>query len=138
MSNVGELVIKYISNDNNLRVDDFLELANKVWPGDFNKELTRQALEKTLNITAYYENTLVGCVRVLTDGYYFGTIPEILVEPNLQKLGIGKKLMELAWELSPTSLFFGAQEGNEIFFEKLGYEKSMQSYSKRKKRRNKQ
>ena len=40
--------------------------------------------------------------------------------------------MELAWEHSPTSLFLGAQPGNEGFFEKLGYEKSMASYVKRK------
>ncbi|WP_306420573.1 GNAT family N-acetyltransferase [Brevibacillus reuszeri] len=64
----------------------------------------------------------------------FGTIPEILVKRAYQGKGIGKKLMELAWEASPTSLFFGAQPGNEPFFEKLGYQRSFQSFVKRKTR----
>ncbi len=135
MNTINKSNITYISNDENLKTDNFLKLANKVWPRNFNKELTAKALKKTINFTAYYENSLIGCVRILTDGYFFGTITEILVDPRFQKMGVGKTLMELMWKSSPTSLFFGAQEGNELFFEKLGFEKSMQSYSKRKKRK---
>lgn len=126
--------INYIVDDKELKADDFLSLAQKVWPGSYRKEMTASALAKTINITAWYENVLVGCVRILSDGYFFGTIPEILVVPEYQNRGMGKALMELAWEASPTALFFGAQPGNEGFFEKLGYTKSMQSYSRRKPR----
>ncbi|MDM5317363.1 GNAT family N-acetyltransferase [Fictibacillus sp. b24] len=76
-----------------------------------------------------------GCVRLLTDGYFFGTITEILVHPDYEGKGIGKELMDLAWELSPTSLFIGAQPGKEAFFEKAGFTKSIQSYQKKKERR---
>jgi N-acetylglutamate synthase-like GNAT family acetyltransferase len=62
-------------------------------------------------------------------------VPEILISPDYQKHGIGRKLMELSWKDSPTSLFFGAQPGNESFFEKVGFEKGMQSYMKKKSRR---
>ena len=74
-------------------------------------------------------------MRVLSDGYLFGTIPEILVLPDYQRHGIGKRLMELAFETSPTSLFLGAQPDAAPFYEKLGYEKSVQSFSKKKPRR---
>jgi ribosomal protein S18 acetylase RimI-like enzyme len=114
--------------------NSFLYLAQKVWRGSYNKEMTQDALGKTINITAWNDGVLIGCVRILTDGYYFGTIPEIFVMPEYQKRGIGKKLMELAWEASPTSLFFGAQPGNETFFEKLDFTKSIQSYVKKKQR----
>lgn len=135
MTNLSsESNLKYIVDDKDLNADDFLNLAQKVWPSSYNREMTSNALARTLNITAWLNNVLVGCVRILSDGYYFGTIPEILVMPEYQKRGIGKTLMELAWEASPTSLFFGAQPGNEGFFEKLGYTKSMQSYSKKKPR----
>lgn len=128
--------INFIIDDKELSAEDFLNLAQKVWPGNYNKEMTQIALSKTINVTAWNdENTLVGCVRIITDGYYFGTISEILVMPEYQKHGIGKRLMELAWEVSPTSLFFGARPGNEGFFEKLGYIKSMQSYMKKKQRK---
>jgi ribosomal protein S18 acetylase RimI-like enzyme len=126
--------IKYVIDDRQLMAKDFLYLAQKVWRGSYNKEMTQDALGKTINITAWNDGVLIGCVRILTDGYYFGTIPEIFVMPEYQKRGIGKKLMELAWEASPTSLFFGAQPGNETFFEKLDFTKSIQSYVKKKQR----
>lgn len=43
--------------------------------------------------------------------------------------------MALAWDSCPTPLFFGAQPGNEGFFEKAGFTKGMQSYSRSKPRR---
>ncbi len=127
--------IRYVLPDETLNASVFLSLANKVWPGDYRVESVVQALAKTINFTAWDGQRLIGCARLLTDGYFFGTIPEILVHPAYQGRGIGKRLMESVWELSPTSLFFGAQPGNEPFFEKLGYTKSIQSYHQKKKRR---
>ena len=66
-----------------------------------------------MNITDYDKNKLVGCLRILTDGYYFGTITELLVLPEYQKMGIGSKLLELAKEHTPTMLYFGSQQGIE-------------------------
>jgi len=124
--------IHFRIDDRALAASIFLNLAQRVWPRNYNVERAQEALDRTLNITAWDGDYLVGCVRILTDGYFFGTIPEILVDPAYQGRAIGRRLMELAWENSPTSLFFGAQPGNEPFFEKLGYERSMISYVKRK------
>ena len=71
---------------------------------------------------------LVGCLRMLTDGYFFGTITELLVLPKYQKQDVGSKLLELAKENAPTMLYFGAQPGVEAFYEKNGCQKSLQSY----------
>ncbi|MBD7963559.1 GNAT family N-acetyltransferase [Fictibacillus sp. Sa2CUA10] len=125
----------YIDDDQELCVSKFLSLVNAVWPGEYHEQFTKEALQKTLNITAWDHEKLVGCVRILTDGYFFGTITEILVSPGYQEKKIGKHLMELAFEHSPTSLFIGAQPGKEQFFEKLGYTKSIQSYQKKKQRK---
>jgi ribosomal protein S18 acetylase RimI-like enzyme len=127
--------IKYVTNDKSLSAEVFLSLVNDVWPGKYNETFTHGAIRKTMNITAWQNDRLVGCIRILTDGYFFGTISEILVLPEFQKMGIGKRLMELAWETIPTSLFFGAQPGKEPFFEKLGFVKGIQSYQKKKERR---
>ncbi len=78
---------------------------------------------------------LVGCLRILTDGYYFATITEILVLPRFQGQGIGSRLLGMAKEVSPASLYFGAQPGTEPFYEKNGFEKGMQSYTFRKERK---
>lgn len=42
--------------------------------------------------------------------------------------------MDLAWEASPTGLFLGSQPGNDDFFEKIGYERSLRAYVRRKPR----
>lgn len=60
--------------------------------------------------------------------HLFCTISEILVLREYQKQGIGRELMRRAIDISPTSLFFGAQPEAEGFYEKLNIEKSLQSF----------
>ena len=128
------MTITYRSDDRDLSAEDFIDLANRVWPGDYDRQSAQSAIQRTINTTARDGGRLIGCVRILTDGYFFGTIPEILVDPAYQRRGIGRRLMSLAWEQAPTGLFLGAQPGNERFFEKLGYEPGMASYFRRKPR----
>jgi hypothetical protein len=62
---------------------DFVALANRIWPRDYD---------------------LVGAVHVLTDGYLFSTVPEVLVESSYQR----------------RASFFGAQPQSEGFFARMG------------------
>lgn len=110
----------YLVDDAALDAAAFLALANSVWPGEYDVEKTRQALGKTLNITAYHQGQLIGCLRILTDGCYFGTITEVLVLPAFQKQGVGSQLLSLARAHTPTLLYFGAKPGAEGFYEKNG------------------
>ncbi|MEA4816081.1 MAG: GNAT family N-acetyltransferase [Lachnospiraceae bacterium] len=121
--------MEYIVDNKNLTAEVFLEMMQKVWKENYNPECTKAALEKNINITAWNGQLLVGYIRILTDGYYFGTITELLVIPEYQRNGIGKKLMELASEATPTSLFFGAQPSTEAFYEKFGYLHGLASFS---------
>lgn len=118
----------YRVNDTELAASIFIPFVNQIWPGNYDMEGTQTALSKTLNITAYDDKVLVGCLRILTDGYFFGTITELLVLPEYQKQGVGSKLLELAKENTPTMLYFGAQPGVEVFYEKNGCKKGLQSY----------
>lgn len=115
-------------DDKGLEASAFIAFVNQVWPGNYEMEKTQKALSKTLNITAYDGTRLVGCLRILSDGYFFGTITELLVLPEYQRHGIGSKLLRLAKENTPTMLYFGAQPGLEAFYEKNGCRKSLQSY----------
>ena len=120
--------MEYKVNDQELNASTFITFVNRVWPGDYDLDKTQAALSRTLNITAYDEKELVGCLRILSDGYYFGTITELLVLPKYQKQGIGSRLLTLAKDTTPTMLYFGAQPGAEGFYEKNGCQKSLQSY----------
>ena len=121
-------MIDYKADDKSLCASDFIQFVNCVWPGRYDPDKTQAALSKTLNITACDGRRLVGCLRILTDGCFFGTITEILVLPEYQGRGIGGRLLQLAKENAPTMLYFGAQPGAEVFYEKNGCKKSLQSY----------
>ena len=126
-------MMEYKVNDQELNASMFIPFVNRIWPGDYDMDKTQTALSKTLNITAYDDKVLVGCLRALSDGYYFGIITELLVLPEYQKQGIGSKLFQLAKENTPTMLYFGAQPGVEAFYEKNGCQRSLQSYIIKKK-----
>lgn len=119
--------IDYLTDDR-IGADEFLHLANSIWPGDYDREKVASALTRTVNISARLNGELIGCLRILSDGYFFSTIPEAFVIPKYQGLGVGSKLFELAKQISPTSLFFGAQPDKIKFYENRGFEKSLQSF----------
>ncbi len=125
-----------IQKEENISPEEFILLVQRVWPGQYDLASTAIALSKTVNFTARRKSDglLVGEVRLLTDGYFFSTVSEVLVDPQFQNRSIGKRLMELLWENSKTTVFLGAQPGKEGFYEKLGYEKGLQSYTKKKPR----
>ena len=120
--------MEYREDDKQLNSSLFIPFVNKIWPGNYDMDKTQLALSKTINITAYDDGTLVGCLRILSDGYYFGTITELLVLPEYQKRGIGSRLLLIAKRDTPTMLYFGAQPGVELFYEKNGCQRSLPSY----------
>ena len=126
--------MEYRIDDRQLDAATFIAFVNQVWPGNYDMAKTSAALSRTINITAYDGGTLARCLRILSDGYFFGTITELLVLPDYQKQGIGSKLLQLARENTPIMLYFGAQPNAEQFYEKNGCSKGLQSYTILKKR----
>lgn len=112
--------MEYRVNDQDLNASMFIPFVNRIWPGDYDMDQTQTALSKTLNITAYDDKLLVGCLRILSDGYYFGTITELLVLPEYQKRGIGSKLLQLARDHTPTMLYFVRSQEQRRFIKKMG------------------
>jgi GNAT superfamily N-acetyltransferase len=107
----------------------FLALAQRVWPRDYSLAAAGDALTRTTNIGAWDGDRLVGSVRLLTDGHFFATITEILVDPEYQRRGIGRRLMELALDHAPRGkMAFGAQPEAVAFFERIGCERRLTSF----------
>ena len=110
-------------------VEEFLALAQRFWPRAYSAADAAQALTHTINVGAWDGSRLVGSVRVLTDGYFFATIPEILVDPDYERRGIGRRLMELALERAPRGkLGFGAQPQSVAFFERIGCRRALTGF----------
>ncbi len=62
--------MEYKIDDKTLKAPAFIEFVNKVRQGNYDIDKTQDALSKTLNITAYDGDELVGCLRILSDGYF--------------------------------------------------------------------
>ena len=104
----------------------FLALAQRVWPRAYSEDAAREAVGRTINVGAWSGDTLVGSVRVLTDGYFYSTIPEILVAPEYQRRGIGAQLMREALAHAPRGkVAFGAQPQSVAFFDRIGCQRTL-------------
>jgi len=121
--------VEYRSGDGALSVEAFIGLAKRIWQRDYDTQKTADALKSTINVAAWSGNRLVGSVRVLSDGYFFSTVPEVMVDPEFRKQGIGRELLRRALEATPGGvLFLGAQPGNERFFETAGFRRGPTGY----------
>jgi N-acetylglutamate synthase-like GNAT family acetyltransferase len=68
--------------------------------------------------------------RVFSDDLTMTFIPDILVKPEYQRQGHGKKIVEMIKSrFGHTIFFFGSQQ--ESFFEKLDFKKAMPSFTGR-------
>jgi GNAT superfamily N-acetyltransferase len=102
--------------------EQFVELAFRGWGRRIDLAQTAAALAQTTNIGAWVGDRLVGTVRVLSDGYLMSMVPEIMVDPETRRQGVGSQLLQAALDAAPGGrLFLGAQPGNETFFEKAGF-----------------
>jgi GNAT superfamily N-acetyltransferase len=121
--------VEYRNGENALSVEAFIALAKRIWQRDYDTHKTADALKSTINVGAWSGNRLVGSVRVLTDGYFFSTVPEVMVDPEFRKQGIGRELLRRALDAAPGGvLFLGAQPGNERFFETAGFRRGPTGY----------
>jgi ribosomal protein S18 acetylase RimI-like enzyme len=99
----------------------FIPLAERVRPMQYAAPRVREALARSINIGAWDGPRLVGVVRVLSDGYTFSAIADILVDPEYQRLGIGTALMRQALAATPDArLLIDAAPDCVGFFEKIG------------------
>jgi GNAT superfamily N-acetyltransferase len=121
--------VEYRSGDEALSVEAFIALAKRIWQRDYDAHKTADALKATINVGAWSGSRLVGSVRILTDGYFFSTVPEVMVDPEFRKQGIGRELLRRALDATPGGvLFLGAQPGNERFFEMAGFRRGPTGY----------
>lgn len=99
----------------------YIPLVQRVRPQHYEIPKAREALSRTTNIGAWDGGRLVGVARVLSDGYTFSALTDIIVDPEYQRLGIGRALMGRALKAAPDArLLIDAQPECVGFFNRLG------------------
>jgi GNAT superfamily N-acetyltransferase len=118
---------------NKLTVEEFIYLRKSVGWGETDAKLAIKCIENALYIvTAIFEGKIIGLTRVSGDGGYTVLIQDVIVLPEYQNKGIGKKLMTKAMEfINETYIEKGqnifvnlmSAKGRESFYEKYGFVK---------------
>ena len=86
---------------------------------NFNKPF----INSTLVVSAWDNDLLVGCVRVLSDKMFRSVIYDLAVLPEYQGNGIGKELVKRCIEQCPNSEWLvGTTTERESFYESIGFE----------------
>ncbi|MBE5769866.1 MAG: GNAT family N-acetyltransferase [Clostridiales bacterium] len=81
-------------------------------------------LHSTLVFSAWQDEKLVGCIRVLSDQVFRSVIYDLAVHPDYQGLGIGKTLVEKCMACYPRSEWLVETENAQGFYEKIGFQKN--------------
>lgn len=88
-----------------------------------NPEKLRQALERSqLVLSVWHRERLVGLARVLTDGVQVSYLCDLAVEPDFQRSGIGRQLIdEVMARCAGTELVLRDSNLSAGFYEHLGF-----------------
>lgn len=125
---MGEIHIDLV--DNGLTAEDFIRL--KVATGFLNRPLEQveRALNNGLfNVAAVCDGKVIGMGRLVGDGAMYWYLQEIIVLPEFQGQGIGKRIVNRLIEYVQSTSIPGtgvevgltAVKGKEPFYEKLGF-----------------
>lgn len=78
-------------------------------------------INSTIVISAWLDDKLVGCIRVLSDTMFRSIIYDLAVMPELQNQGIGKELVKRCREYFPDSEWLVETKTATEFYKKIGF-----------------
>jgi ribosomal protein S18 acetylase RimI-like enzyme len=112
---------------------EFHELALGLGYQERERERVVRGMERSINIGAWDGDRLVGAARVLTDGFLAAALVDIFVAAGHQRRGIGRTLMNHAFNATPRgTLLIVAGNNSSAFFHAVGCERTMAGYIMRK------
>jgi ribosomal protein S18 acetylase RimI-like enzyme len=126
-----DIVFKYEIDD--VDWSEAAELFIRAPLGAREPDKLRRACEQSFVVClAYMGKKLVGMVRAISDGEYQAAIYDLVILPEYQNQGIGKKIMEEIHRRLPVkTILLYAVPGKETFYRKLGYCKMRTAMARR-------
>lgn len=120
-----------ITYTNSISIEDYTMLRGTTGWQEIETSQAEAGLKGSefLTVAKDGENT-VGMARFISDGGYIGFISDVIVLPEYQKLGIGKRLVGQVMDYASSRLKDGqsmmislmAAKGKEPFYQKFGFE----------------
>ncbi len=114
-----------ISETRDIKIEQVLELyrANEWSSADKPKELYNALINSHSLITAWDKDKLIGLGNSISDGYLVVYYPHLLVHPDYQGKGIGKKIVDRMFrKYKDFHMQMLTADGKAIdFYKKLGF-----------------
>lgn len=87
-------------------------------------------------LTAWHRNHLVGIARVLTDHVLYSYLCDLAVEPDVQRLGVGKRLVaEVLDRCAGTDLVVRDSDISSTYYAHLGFDRVENAWVRQARRR---
>lgn len=120
--------IKFSEGYSPLWIDQIIEIHNKteMKRGEEYKQIVCDAFGSSFAvISAWKDSRLIGFGRMISDGQMYSGIFDVVVDPEFQKKGIGKEIVNRLIEKTPSKSFIilTTTLGKEPFYAKLGFRK---------------
>ena len=116
---------------NQISVEDYNYLRRSVgWPELEKKQALTGINNSAFLVSAIVNDQIVGVSRVVSDGGYIAIIVDVIVLPEYQGNGIGKRMMQMVMEFITSNLEEGqfvfvnlmAAKDRETFYSQYGFE----------------
>jgi hypothetical protein len=130
--------ISIVGDDKSVTAAEFIRLFQSLQPQEsLDEQRVTQMLAQSINITARFGSQLVGLIRILTDGYLFGSIAEILMTAELfQDVPFLQKMLTVAGDTCPTRLILATHKIHDAsLMEEIGWELGASGFVYRRKPR---
>jgi GNAT superfamily N-acetyltransferase len=106
------------------RIATLYRRAPLLRPVDNPKKLWEIFERSSMVLTAWNDDNLVGIARVLTDGGLYSYLCDLAVEPDVQRLGVGKALIdEVLKRCKGTDLVLRDSDISSTFYAHLGFQR---------------
>lgn len=84
--------------------------------------LARAHAASYATVYAWHGDLLIGSARAVSDGIYYATIYDVVVDPAWQGKGVGRRLVQdLIERLPAEKIFLTSVPGKQGFYAKLGF-----------------
>lgn len=115
-------------------IDKILELHNKTEMGrslDLKDKFLRAYKNRFAVMTCWNGEDLVGFGTIVSDGEMYSSIYDVVIDPEFQKKGIGRAIIEKLIETAPdTCIHLTSTFGNEEFYQRVGFKKHKTAFAK--------
>jgi N-acetylglutamate synthase-like GNAT family acetyltransferase len=110
---------------------DLFFLLYRTTEWDNKKKKQEQQLHEAIKsswymVSAYFQNQLIGCGRIISDGYLHAFITEMIIHPHYQRQGIGKEILnKLIWKCHNAGIMdiqLFCAKGKKEFYLKNGFD----------------